>query len=137
MGRYVFDSFALIAYFKNEPAAQMVEEILRSGESGAHQLYITTGNLGEVAYRVYQDLGEEASEKALTKMLQWPMRIVPIDQELALKASSFKAIRGLGYLDCFAAALAAQLDGIVVTGDLDFESVMDLVEIHWLPQRQR
>jgi predicted nucleic acid-binding protein len=137
MADYVFDSFALIAYFKNEPAAPIVENLLRDGDSGAHALYITAANLGEVAYRVYQELGEEASEQALSKMLQWPMLVVTVDQRLALKAASLKAIRGLGYLDCFAAALADRLKGIVATGDRDFEAVEDLVQIHWLPRRPR
>jgi predicted nucleic acid-binding protein len=137
MSLYVFDSFALIAYFKNEPAAPIVGSLLRDGDAGTHELYITAANLGEVAYRVYQELGEEASEQALSKMLQWPMVVIAVDQNLALKASSFKAMRGLGYLDCFAAALAERLDGIVATGDPDFEAVEDLVEVHWLPQRPR
>jgi len=137
VGRYIFDSFALIAYFKNEPAAPIIENLLRDGAAGRHTLYITTANLGEVSYRVYQDLGEEAAEEALTKMLQWPMLVVSIDQRLALKAASLKAMRGLGYLDCFAAALAGRLGGVVATGDLDFEAVVDLVEIHWLPRPTR
>jgi predicted nucleic acid-binding protein len=39
---------------------------------------------------------------------------------------------GLAYADCFAAALARETDGEVVTDDPEFEHVSDRVDVRWL-----
>lgn len=38
----------------------------------------------------------------------------------------------LAYADCFAAGLARQTDGEVVTDDPEFEGVTDRMEVRWL-----
>jgi uncharacterized protein len=43
-----------------------------------------------------------------------------------------KVASKMGYLDCFAAALAQHLEAAVVTGDPDFRQVEGMVAIEWL-----
>jgi predicted nucleic acid-binding protein len=134
LARYVFDAFALLAYFKDEPGAPRVEEILLNARDGIDQVFMSVVNQGEVLYRLYQDEGREEPADALAVMGEWPLTLVGIDQSLALRASSLKALYRLGYMDCFAAALAEQLDATVVTGDLDFRVVNWFIPIEWLPR---
>lgn len=46
----VLDSWALIAFFKNQPAAEQVELLLTKAESGTHKLLLSAVNWGEIYY---------------------------------------------------------------------------------------
>jgi len=130
--RYVLDSFALTALFQEEPGAAKVQKLLEGARGDEHELHMSVVNLGEVAYTVENRRGLEASQEALAAVDQLPIEIVDVDRALALSAARLKAASGIGYADCFVAALAQRLDAAVVTGDLDFRQVEHLVAVEWL-----
>jgi predicted nucleic acid-binding protein len=134
---YVFDAFALVAYFRSEPGRERVEELLRAAVTRQDTIGMTVVNLGEVLYRIHQLRGAPASRRALLQIAQWPIVFYEIDRDLALNAAWLRAEKRLGYLDCFAAALGQALDAAVVTGDPGFRLVADEVLLDWLPQRAR
>ena len=137
MARFVLDAFALLAYFKDEPGAARVQSLLVNAREGRDQLFMTVVNLGEVLYRLHQDLGQQEPLDALALILEWPLELMAVDLELSLRASSLKALYRLGYQDCFAAALAEHLDAAVVTGDSDFKKLPQwLLPVDWLPEAQ-
>jgi predicted nucleic acid-binding protein len=47
---FVLDSYALLAYFNNEPGGRRVEQILRDAQSGTSEVWLSLINLGEVLY---------------------------------------------------------------------------------------
>jgi ribonuclease VapC len=134
--RYVLDSFALLALFQEEPGAAKVQELLAGAGGGEHELYMSVVNLGEMVYTVENRRGLEASQEALAAADQLPIEIVEVDRPLALSAARLKAASGIGYADCFVAALAQRLDGTVVTGDPDFRQLESLITFEWLPPAQ-
>ena len=130
--RYVLDSFALMALFQEEPGAAKVQELLAGALGGEHELYMSVVNLGEMVYTVENRRGLEASQEALAAADQLPIEVVEVDRPLALSAARLKAVSGIGYADCFTAALAQRLDAAVVTGDPDFRQIEHLVAVEWL-----
>ena len=58
---YVLDSFALLAYFEDEPGAETVEQLLRQAERQAITLYLALVNLGEVYYITQRERGRVAA----------------------------------------------------------------------------
>lgn len=134
MARFALDSWSLVSFFQNEPTANRVREFLESGPTGEHELYITVVNLGEVSYTIEMRQGAEAAKEALFRVDAYAVRTFDIDRLFALEAAKLKATRGLGYADCFTAALALRLAATVLTGDRDFQRVEDLVSIEWLIQ---
>ena len=130
--RYVLDSFALMALFQEEPGAAKVQELLEGAREDEHELHMSVVNLGEVVYTVENRRGLEASQEALAAADQLPIEIVDADRPLALSAARLKAASGIGYADCFAAALAQRLNAAVVTGDPDFRQIEHLVPVEWL-----
>lgn len=54
----VLDAYAVLAFLDDEPGAEAVAEVLRSGEP-----WMTLVNLGEVAYIVERERGVEAAEE--------------------------------------------------------------------------
>ncbi len=109
-----------------------MQELLNRATIGDHELFITVVNLGEVLYTTENRRGLQAAQEALAGIDQSPIRMVDVDRPLTLAAARLKAATGVGYADCFAAALAKQMTAAVVTGDRDFGMIEDL-DIEWLP----
>lgn len=135
MTRYVFDSFALIAYFENEPGAAQMDALL----AGKHERFMTSVNLGEVYYLTVRRRGHDVGEGLLDDMLAMSIELVEPGLELTLQAARMKAVHPLSYADCFAAALAAEMDATLVTGDPEFVRLdrEGIVRIEWLPAKPK
>lgn len=131
---YVLDSFALLALFRDEVAADAVEAVIRSQQRGEAHLAIATVNLGEVAYRTEREFGFERVQDVLGKIIEFQIDVVDVDRSLALVAARHKAIFKMSFADCIATALAQRLDASLVTGDPDFQQVEHLVSVEWLPR---
>ena len=54
------------------------------------------------------------------------------DKVLAVLAGRLKASHPISYADCFAAALAGQLNTKVVTGDPEFKKLENEVGVEWM-----
>lgn len=139
MSRYVLDSFALLALYRNEPGGGAVGQLLTDRR---HEHWMTYLNLGEVYYRVAREHGRAAADQALVWTNQLAISFSEADRSLTLAAARLKAAYRISYADCFVAALAQQLDAAVVTGDPDFALLEadTLVTIEWLarkPKRSR
>ena len=134
--RFVLDSFGVMALLQDEPGAAKMQELLEAGSKGECELYISVVNLGEVLYLLENRRGIDAAHEALAFIEQSPIRTAHVDRSLALLAARLKAATGIGYADCFAAALAQQLNAVLVTGDPDFQQVEDTVPVEWLPTLQ-
>src|SRR3990172_3947886 len=102
---YVLDAFALIAYFKNEPAAARVEELLDEASETGEDLLMTVINLGEIVYKTTRQFDIERAKETLGKIRQYRITLLDVDEELALDAAALKAIHRISYADCIAAAL--------------------------------
>ncbi len=128
----VLDSFALLAFFQGEPAADAVADLLRRAHEGEVRLTMTVANLGEVVYRTIREHGLERAQEVLARLEEYAIEMVDVDRELALAAAHLKGSYRMAYADCLAAALAQRLDAAIVTGDPDFRQIDDLVAIEWL-----
>jgi len=131
----VLDSWALIAFFEDEPAAEQVEKLLAKADSGTHKLLLTVVNWGEVYYNTMREVSQEAAERKAKEIAGLPIEIVSVDSEnldLIRQAAVYKATRKLSYADAFAAALAKIRHAELVTGDLEFKDVEDDIRIDWL-----
>ncbi len=130
--RLVLDSYALIAFFRDEPGAEAVVDLLERARAGQTQLMMAVVNLGEVIYRTIREHGVQRAQEVLTDLENYPVEFVDIDRELALSAASLKGAFRISYADCIAAALAMRLDATLVTGDPDFRLLEDRVAVEWL-----
>jgi len=90
------------------------------------------GQLGEVLYITERAYGPKKADKVESILEELPIEWVDADRELTREAARFKADGGLACANCFAAGLARQADGEVVTDDPGFETVTDQVALRWL-----
>ena len=107
----VLDSWALLAYLKDEPAAGRIEsEWIGSGAA------ISSINLGEVLYMRIRASGE-ASARADVETIRRRLDVVEPDWSLVMAAATIKARGGLSYADAFCVATALHLEAPLWTGD--------------------
>jgi ribonuclease VapC len=128
---YVLDANALLALLVNGPGAERVERLLR-GARPATPLLVSAVNWGEVFYISWQRHGEESARQTLADLLQFPVRIVPVDVPQVLKAGELKAVHKIPYVDCLAASLAALNQATLVTSDRDFEKLGRHFPVLWI-----
>lgn len=135
MATKVLDSWAVIALFNEEPAADEVEKLLHSATSGRHTLLMHVINWGEIYYTTLRRGGEPAAKAVVADISQMPIHIVEFaDLGFVKQAAIFKATKKLSYADCFAAALAKLRRCELVTGDREFKLLESEIKLAWLSQ---
>jgi len=134
MATKVLDSWALLAYFEDEPAAEEVEKLLSKAEAESHKLLLSVVNWGEIYYNTMRKTSLENAELIAKEIEGMRIDIVPVESDLKLvrQAAIYKARGELAYADAFAAALAKIRNCELVTGDHDFKAVESEIKIGWL-----
>jgi predicted nucleic acid-binding protein len=130
----VLDAWGLMAFFKGEPAADEVGDILRTAAEGHARLLLCVVNWGEVYYGMMRAGGQGAADAAANDLAHMPIELVPVENDLSLvrQAAVYKAAGGISYADAFAAALAKLRKAELVTGDAEFKGLAKEINIHWL-----
>jgi len=128
----VLDSFALIAYFRDEPGAETMEALLVSAGKKDNPLLMTDFNYAEVKYSVVRKDGAEAWVEAAKVLQGLPIDFHSTTRALADTAADFKARFKMSLADAFAAALAKDRSAELVTGDPEFKPLEREIKIHWL-----
>ncbi len=129
MSSYVFDSYAILALIHDEPTADTVEAFLREAKSGGMDLHMSAINMAEVQFTILRR--SRNPNELLSGVKSLPLQIASADEYIA-KVVELKAIYPMSLADCFAAALALDLDCPLVTGDPEFRKLEGILKIEWL-----
>ena len=128
----VLDSFALIAYFRDEAGADKVETLLHKAARTREPLQMTEVNYAEVQYIILRRNGLPGWEAVAARLVALPIKFHPVTRELADLAARFKASHRISLADAFAAALAKMHNAELVTGDREFKVLEKEIVIRWL-----
>jgi predicted nucleic acid-binding protein len=132
MKRYVFDSYAMIAYFEDEVGADRVAQILRQLIQGKAKGYMSVVNWGEGYYNIMREEGIAEAEKVILQLDKFPIQIVEVNRNFAYEAAKLKGKYRIAYADCFAVALSVKLNASLVTGDPEFRKLKERISIQWI-----
>jgi predicted nucleic acid-binding protein len=132
MAAKVLDSWALLAFFKGEAAAEDVETLVHKATAEKVHLLLCVVNWGEVYYGMWRAGGQTAADDVAADLSRMPIELVDADQPLAKQAAIYKATNKLSYADAFAAALAKIKGAELVTGDPEFKPLEKEIKISWL-----
>jgi ribonuclease VapC len=126
----LIDSYALLAYLKQESNYEKVEDLLLSQET---PLLMNDINIGEIFYILARERGLDQAEYFVNVILP-NLPITPIGNALTevIEAAKIKARYPISYADCFAVATAIREKAVIITGDPDFKHVEKIVEIDWI-----
>src|SRR5580704_12945269 len=128
----VLDSFALIAYFRDESGADLIEQLLVSASRRDSSLHMTDVNYAEVKYSIVKKDGAAAWAEAAKVLQGLPIDFHSTSRALADTAADFKARFKLSLADAFAAALTKERKTELVTGAPEFKPLEKEIKIHWL-----
>lgn len=129
---HVLDSYALVAYFRDEPGAEQVEALLAKAAQIDRPVHMTEVNYAEVKYILIRKNGSEAWKAASRILEGLPIEFHPADRALADLAAEFKARLKLSLADAFAASLAKRLKAELATHDPEFKAADKEIKINWL-----
>ena len=88
---YVFDTFAMIAYFLAEAGGEKVKDLLRRVERDELSLSISLINLGELFYILNRERGRSEAEAILEDLRLLPITFCDATEERILSAARLKA----------------------------------------------
>ena len=123
MAHYVLDSYAMLAYFRNEDGREKIEQLLNDAVTDKHELYMTCINAGEVYYMAYRKDGADKAALVWKALQQFPIHITEVDLAFTHKTAHIKARYKLSYADAFAVALTISRKAVLITGDSEFEAL--------------
>jgi len=117
--RYVFDACALLAYFRNEPGADNVQELIWDSIGYVHAV-----NLCEIYYVLLRQTTEAEAQAVIDDITSSGIHFHDwIDTAFWKQVGRYKAILPISIADCFCLALAVQEDAAIVTSDHEFDIV--------------
>jgi predicted nucleic acid-binding protein len=128
----VLDSWAMMAFFENEPAAEQVEQIIVEAHETGTALMMSVVNVGELWYNIARTHSPTDADKIINELRTLKIEFVDATWELTKQAAVFKTKGKIAYADCFAAALAKDRKAELVTGDNELKQVEGEVKILWI-----
>ena len=128
----VVDSWALLAWLRDEKPAVHVQKVLQQAEAGEIQLLMSWINAGEVYYMLARKHGATMADEFLARLPSLPIRLVKPDEGAIIAAAKLKSTYRISYADAFAAALAQKEDAALITGDPELKGMSERLEIEWI-----
>lgn len=133
---FVFDTWAIIAYYENELAGQKVAEIIADANEREIPMWMSVVNAGEVWYIVARETSSAEADHTIEELRSLGLRFDNVEWKISRQAALFKSKHRMSFADAFAAALAVQKNAHLVTGDEEFRQVEDNVKIFWVKSAQ-
>ncbi len=128
----VLDSHALVAFLREEPGSEMVRRILEKAAERDAPVHMTEVNYAEAQYIIRRREGDNAWAAIARELPVMPIEFHAVDRRLADLAAEYKSRHKLSLADAFAAALAKEKKGELVTGDPEFKSLEKEIKLAWL-----
>lgn len=124
--KIIFDACAIIAFFRDETGADIVEKYLFNDQ---YYCMIHSINICEVYYDFWRSDGESFAENLVKDLQNTGVQIrSDLTGDFWRQVAKYKAtIKRISLADCFALTLVNREDGILVTSDRkEFEPVIPL-----------
>ena len=128
------DSFAVLAFLKGEPAADLVEGMLSDPDGCT----LSVLGVSEVVDHLVRLAGVDEEEAVLDLVELGLLAPAPLDADGGLRAGRLRAARyhrttcAVSLADCVAADLARALDGSLATADPHLLDLCEMEGISWI-----
>ncbi len=119
--RYVLDTSAVLALRSDEPGAERVEALLRSGRARRTSILVSFMTRMEMLYRIAADEDLEAATNAVRLVDAAGVQWVSCEPEILQEAARIKAAAGLSVADAWIAATAAVHQAVLVHKDPEMQ----------------
>ncbi|MBS1747297.1 MAG: type II toxin-antitoxin system VapC family toxin [Bacteroidetes bacterium] len=123
MKKIVFDSYALITFFRKEPKYTVVRDLLVQAANNEIEALMSSVNAGDIFYMMARKSNIKNAEEVVKALHAFPVHFVDADFRNCMEAAALKAKYKFSYADAFAAALTIQQKAILITGDHEFDAL--------------
>jgi len=127
----VVDSWAMVAWVRDEPAASAVEFFFQEAAANNLRLSMSALNVGETFYILAKRKSLLVAEEFLERLSSLPIHVAVPDEDGIMAAARIKASNSIAYGDSFAIALALANGASVITGDDEIRQC-GLVPVDWV-----
>ncbi len=127
----VVDSWALVAWIRDEPAASQVEVFIREAVAGRVELVMSLINVAETFYILAKRDNLGVAEEFLTRLPSLPIRVVSPNEDDIMSAARVKAAHPVAFGDASAIALARSEGADIITGDEEIRRC-PMVRVEWV-----
>ena len=131
----VFDSWAVIAFYEDEPAGKQVAEIITEANEQGTPQWMSVVNAAEVWYIIARRTSEEEADATIAELQSLGIQFDNAEWKISRQAGVFKSKYTMSCADAFAAALAVQKNAHLVTGDREFKQVEEDVDVLWVGKK--
>jgi ribonuclease VapC len=129
---YVFDASALWAFLQHSRAAAKVRDLLKEAMHGRAEILMSAVNFGEVYALVLREHGMDRARSTIGALRRLPITFPDATVQRCCQAAEVKIRHKIAYADAFAAALAIESKGTLVTSDSDFRRLGHTFPVLWL-----
>jgi predicted nucleic acid-binding protein len=128
----VLDTWAVVAYYEDEPAGERVAQLIADANENATPLWMSVVNVGEVWYVIARKTSPAEADTTINELHKLGIQFEDAEWKITRQAALFKSKHKMSYADACAAALAMQKNAHLVTGDKEFRQIESDVRILWL-----
>lgn len=129
----VIDSYALVAYFRDEPGAEAVETILVSAARKHLPLHMTEIDYAETKFTILQKDGPAAWDSVREVLQGLPIQFHTISRDLSDTAADILVRYNISAPGAFAVALATPKKGELFSANPELKSLaLAGIKLHWL-----
>jgi predicted nucleic acid-binding protein len=129
---YIFDAAALFAFLENTPAATKVSELIKEANHHRAEILMSAVNYGEAYGSILRVRGLDRARAIMSAVRALPIVLMDATPLRAVQAAELKSTYRMYYADSFAAALAIEHKGTLVTSDSDFKKLGYAFPVLWL-----
>ena len=130
--KLVLDSWVIMAYLEDEPAAEKIADLIADARDKGVSLLTSVVDIGEVWYATARKHSDRDADHAIRELRSIGVEFIEVDWPTTQIAARYKALGGISYADCFAAALTKHHTAILLTGDQEFKQLEKEIDIIWL-----
>lgn len=123
MKKIVFDSHALITFFRKEPKYTVVRDLLVQVANNDMEAFMSSVIAGELYYMMVRKSNTKTAEEAVKALKSFPIHFIDADFTHCMEAAALKAKYKFSYADAFAAALTIKHKATLITGDVEFDAL--------------
>jgi predicted nucleic acid-binding protein len=131
----VFDSWAILAFYEDEPAGKQVAELIAEANERETPLWMSVINAGEVWYIIARRTSEAEADSTIAELQSLGIQFDNAEWRISHQAALFKSKHTMSYANAFAAALALQKNAHLVTGDREFRQVESELDVLWVGKK--
>ena len=128
----VLDSWAVMAFLQDEPAAEKIADTLADTQENGIPIGMSVVNAGEIWYIVARRASATEADRTLRLIQEIGVRLFDADLAITKIAAGYKVKGNISYADCYAAALAKHQKAHLMTGDEEFKPLESKIPILWL-----